>query len=84
MKKIYITGSFTVEAAIITSIVLFTILGIISLSFFMHDYSVEKSKAYHKATSSLEPPVKYIWAYQATRNLKSENNQTSERNHYED
>ena len=72
MKKIYVTGSLTVEAAIITSIVLFVIFGMISLSFFMHDNSLEKCNVYRKTSSSLEAPVKYLWAYQAACNLKSE------------
>ncbi|OUP00956.1 hypothetical protein B5F37_09535 [Drancourtella sp. An210] len=61
VRKKYQRGSFTVEAAILTSIILFILYGIILILFYYHDKNILTGAAYETAAvaarkNSMEPP----------------------------
>ena len=72
MKRHWIQGSYTVEAAMIMGIVLFSIITVIQSSLFVYERAVETAKAYEEMikTEIEEPdPVTYVRRMQAVGTL---------------
>lgn len=66
MKKKVRKGSFTVEAACVMSIILFTVMGVLYLSFFVHNRTWLTAAAYEAAlTGSMEGIQKNGQIYEA-------------------